>query len=131
MFFFVFVCFCVLVFFFLVSLHSNYKHAAEFHGLSKIMVAWRRPKYVKKKKIGKHTNLFPGYFYSLYQSTHTLYTSCTVVSLSNCRYIVFNMRTIWIGSHWAQMLVKVTTSLNSMVHSLNSPVSRKNSCKYW
>lgn len=29
------------------------------------------------------------------------------------------------------MLVKVTTSLNSMVHSLNSPVSRKNTCKYW
>lgn len=72
-------------------------------------------------------------FCSRFWSVPTLYTSCTVVSLSNLRYIEFNMRTIWIGSHWAQMLVKVTTSLNNIVHSLNSPVGRKISavCNGW
>lgn len=57
-----------------------------------------------------------------YRRDDTLYTSCILVSRSNLEYMQLSMWTIRMGSQAAQMFVKVTTSLNKIVHTSNSPV---------
>ena len=51
--------------------------------------------------------------------------SCMLVSRSNLEYMALSMWTMSMGSQAAQMFVKVTTSLNKMVHASKSPGKRR------